>query len=45
MDEKNGCLPIIDTNEKLVELITESNIFRTIVKKWREENIISAGLK
>lgn len=43
LDNKIGGLPVIDVNNELVGLITESDIFRLIVKKWREENILSSG--
>lgn len=44
LDEKIGGLPVIDTDKKLVGLITESDIFRTIVKKWRDDNILHSAL-
>ena len=44
LDEKIGGLPVIDANGKLVGLITESDIFRMIVKKWRDDNLISAAV-
>jgi len=42
LDKKIGCLPVIDENKKLVGLITESDIFRAIVRKWRDDNRIHA---
>ena len=42
LDKKIGCLPVINENKKLVGLITESDIFRTIVRKWRDDNRIYA---
>lgn len=44
LDEKIGGLPVIDANKKLVGLITESDIFRTIVRKWRDDNILHSAL-
>lgn len=44
LDNKIGGLPVIDANKNLVGLITESDIFRTIVKKWRDDNILSSGI-
>jgi len=44
LEEKIGGLPVIDTNGKLVGLITESDIFRMIVKKWRDDNLISSAV-
>lgn len=43
LDNKIGGLPVIDSNGELVGLITESDVFRLIVKKWREENILASG--
>lgn len=43
LDNKVGGLPVIDANDELVGLLTESDIFRLIVKRWREENILSSG--
>jgi len=43
LDNKIGGLPVIDSNSKLVGLITESDIFRTIVHKWRDDNLIYGG--
>jgi acetoin utilization protein AcuB len=37
LDEKIGGIPVIDTNQKLVGLITESDIFRLIAHEWREK--------
>lgn len=42
LDNKIGGLPVIDADDKLVGLLTESDIFRVIVRKWRDENILSA---
>lgn len=44
LDEKIGGLPVLDANRNLVGLITESDIFRTVVKKWRDDNILTAGI-
>ena len=43
LDNKIGGLPVVDSNKELVGLITESDIFRLIVKRWREENILTSG--
>jgi len=43
LDNKIGGLPVVDSNSKLVGLITESDIFRTIVHKWRDDNLIYGG--
>ncbi|HSR63790.1 MAG TPA: CBS domain-containing protein [Gammaproteobacteria bacterium] len=44
LDEKIGGLPVLDANRNLVGLITESDIFRTVVKKWRDDNILTAWI-
>jgi len=43
MNEKIGGLPVLDADGKLVGLITESDIFRTIVKQWRTDNLLFSG--
>ncbi|MBI4006371.1 MAG: CBS domain-containing protein [Gammaproteobacteria bacterium] len=45
LDNKIGGLPVVDANNKLAGLITESDIFRMIVRKWRDDNIIHAHAK
>ena len=45
LDEKIGGLPVVDTNKKLVGLVTESDIFRTIVRQWRTDNLIHSGVQ
>jgi len=35
---------VLDANRELVGLVTESDIFRAIVKKWRDDNILTAGI-
>ena len=44
MEEKIGCLPVVDANKKLLGLITESDIFRLIASEWREENTFKSAL-
>jgi CBS domain-containing protein len=34
MDEKVGGLPVVDENQRLVGIITESDIFRLLVEQW-----------
>lgn len=43
LDHKIGGLPVIDVNDKVVGIITESDIFRAIVRQWREDNLILSG--
>ena len=43
LDKKIGGLPVIDANNKLKGIITESDIFRLIVKQWQDDNLILSG--
>lgn len=45
LENKIGGLPVIDANGKLEGLVTESNIFRLIAKRWREDNELFSGAK
>lgn len=44
LDNKIGGLPVLDANGELAGVVTESDIFRLIVKKWQDENILSSGV-
>jgi acetoin utilization protein AcuB len=37
LEEKISSLPVIDDNERLVGIITESDIFRLVVHEWRHQ--------
>ena len=37
LEEKISSLPVIDDNERLVGIITESDIFRLVVHNWRQQ--------
>ncbi|MBI2994377.1 MAG: CBS domain-containing protein [Gammaproteobacteria bacterium] len=43
LDHKIGGLPVIDVNNQVVGIITESDVFRAIVRQWREDNLILSG--
>ena len=43
LDKKIGGLPVIDVNDKLVGVLTESDIFRAIARQWREDNLKLSG--
>lgn len=43
LDHKIGGLPVIDVNDHLVGILTESDIFRAIVRQWRDDNLILSG--
>lgn len=36
LENKIGGLPVLDSSQALVGLVTESDIFRILVKQWRE---------
>lgn len=40
LDNKIGGLPVLDSSNKLAGMITESDIFRQIAKKWRNDNML-----
>lgn len=44
LDNKIGGIPVLDANDKLTGLITESDISRLIVRRWRDENILTTGI-
>ena len=44
LDNKIGGLPVLDANGELAGLITESDIFRLIAKRWRDENYLNSGV-
>lgn len=44
LEKQIGGLPVLDANNKLVGLITESDIFRAIAKRWRDDNVLHSGI-
>ncbi|MBM2829612.1 MAG: acuB [Gammaproteobacteria bacterium] len=40
LDEKIGGIPVLDANDKLTGIITESDIFRLIMRRWRDDNML-----
>jgi CBS domain-containing protein len=44
LEHKIGGLPVLDAEGNLVGLITESDIFRLIVRMWREENYLKTAV-
>jgi CBS domain-containing protein len=44
LDHKIGGLPVLDADGNLAGLITESDIFRMIVRRWRDENYLKSGV-
>ena len=44
LDKQVGGLPVLDANNKLIGLITESDIFRAIAKRWRDDNVLYSGI-
>jgi CBS domain-containing protein len=45
LEHKIGGLPVVDTEGNLVGLITESNLFRLLARRWREDNLIFSGAR
>ncbi|MGE0485946.1 MAG: CBS domain-containing protein [Gammaproteobacteria bacterium] len=45
LEHKIGGLPVVDTSGALVGLITESNLFRLLAQRWREDNLIFSGAR
>lgn len=43
LEHKIGGLPVVASNGRLQGLITESNLFRLIARRWREDNLIFSG--
>ena len=43
LDNKIGGLPVLDARKELAGIITESDIFRLLMKRWRDENYLSSG--
>ena len=44
LEHKIGGLPVLDAGDSLVGLITESDIFRLIVRRWRDENYLKTAV-
>ena len=44
LEHKIGGLPVLDAENNLVGLITESDIFRLIVRRWRDENYLKTAV-
>jgi acetoin utilization protein AcuB len=40
LENKIGGLPVLDSDNKLVGMITESDIFRQVASKWRDDNML-----
>lgn len=44
LEHKIGGLPVLDAEGNLAGVITESDIFRLIVRRWRDENNLTSAL-
>lgn len=42
LEHKIGGLPVVDGNGLLTGLVTESDIFRLIAHRWRDDNLLTA---
>ena len=45
LEHKIGGLPVVDAGRHVVGLITESNVFRLIAKRWHEDNLLLSGAR
>lgn len=45
LEHKFGGLPVLDSDRRLVGVITESNLFRLLADQWREDNLIFSGAR
>lgn len=45
LEHKIGGLPVVETDGKLIGLVTESNLFRLMARQWREENMLFSGAR
>jgi acetoin utilization protein AcuB len=43
LDNKIGAVPVLEADGQLVGIVTESDLFRAIVRKWRDDNLIFSG--
>lgn len=43
MDNKIGSVPVVNADGKVAGIVTESDVFRAIVRKWRDDNLIFSG--
>ena len=44
LENKIGGLPVIDAEQHLVGMLTESNLFRLLAQQWRDDNLIFSGV-
>ena len=44
LEHKIGGLPVIDADQRLLGVITESDLFRLIAERWRQDNVIFSGV-
>jgi len=43
LDRKIGAVPVTAADGALAGIVTESDVFRAIVRKWRDDNLIFSG--
>ena len=43
LDNKIGAIPVLNADDTVAGLVTESDLFRAIVRKWRDDNLILSG--
>ena len=44
LEHKIGGLPVLDANQHLVGMLSESNLFQLLAQGWRDDNLIFSGV-
>ncbi len=44
LDNKIGGLPVTDSEQHLIGMLTESNLFQLLAQRWRDDNLIFSGV-
>ena len=43
LEHKIGGLPVLDSDQRVVGILTESNLFNLLAAQWRDDNLIFSG--
>ena len=43
LDNEIGDLPVTNREQRLVGMLTESNLFQPLAQRWRDDNLIFSG--
>ena len=44
LEHKIGGLPVLNADQRVVGMVTESNLFRLLAQQWRDDNLIFSGV-